>query len=896
MNAELFCLYGVNMEKNRVFKLSTLAISLVIGLSACGSDHKDTSVPASAGSHVPSPDWRDQIIYFLMIDRFNDGDTANDDQGANEYDPSSEKKFSGGDLVGVQQKIDYIQGLGATAVWTTPPVANQWWDPAQNYGGYHGYWARDLQKVDEHFGDLQSYQALAKGLHAQGMYLIQDVVVNHLGNFFTYTGNYDPANPCQGFELIPGALAAGQSLPAPLAQNDCNNASDFSAAIYHWTPAIKDHNDTTQELTYQLSDLDDLNTSTPAVRDYLKQSYRYWIDQVGVDAFRVDTVKFVDHDFYYDFFHAPDGILAEAKKTGRNDFLSLGEIFEASTPYHTEGEEKLIAYLGSQEKPELASVLNFPLQSTMSQVFAGGKPTAELGFRLRKMMTMYPDPYRLGNFIENHDMARLLSQGNPEDLKQALFTMLTLPGIPVIYQGTEQAFTGYRDSMFAGGYREDGQHIDSFDSQSTMYQFIQQLAQLRHNNKVLSRGDLTILAEDKAGAGAFAYRRHLDDAEALVILNTANQAVLLNQMATGLPAGTRLTVLSQLNGETLSSSLVTGENGTLTLALPAKSALLLESDGSGEQPPVDSSMTLATELADQTLTADLPLTGTGTPGSTISLVVDGELQSATQVVVGNDGQWHSTLSIRHFAMGTQDHRLALYNAAQGSSLADINFQTQLAYPDTPSVTVDDSGDGLNGSAGPLGSYSLPQDDSFDKTQSQLAIEEAKLYHAGSNVRLSLKMAKLTDTWVPTNGFDHVGFSIFMHLPEQAGGATVLPKIQASMPDGETWQRQVVAFGWQNSLYSSEGATDSQFGKAISPAPTITVDKSSNTINFDFPSASLGRPASLNGIKFYITTWDLDGLSSSYRPLQVELGPWNFAGGTDQDPRVWDDTPLLNLSE
>ena len=100
------------------------------------------------------------------------------------------------------------------------------------------------------------------------------------------------------------------------------------------------------------------------------------------------------------------------------------------------------------------------------------------------------------------------------------------------------------------------QQPDSFDSQSTMYQFIQQL---RHDNKVLSRGDLTILTEDKAGAGAFAYRRHLDDAEALVILNTASQPVLLNQMVTGLAAGTRLKVLSQLNGDTLPLNLVTGE-------------------------------------------------------------------------------------------------------------------------------------------------------------------------------------------------------------------------------------------------------------------------------------------------------------------------------------------------
>ena len=74
---------------------------------------------------VASPDWRDQVIYFLMIDRFNDGDPSNNDQGANEYDPTSDAKFSGGDLAGVEQKLDYIQGLGASAVWITPPVANR---------------------------------------------------------------------------------------------------------------------------------------------------------------------------------------------------------------------------------------------------------------------------------------------------------------------------------------------------------------------------------------------------------------------------------------------------------------------------------------------------------------------------------------------------------------------------------------------------------------------------------------------------------------------------------------------------------------------------------------------------------------------------------------------------
>lgn len=109
------------------------------------------------------------------------------------------KKFSGGDLVGVSDKLSYIEDLGATSIWITPPVANQWWDAEQNYGGYHGYWARDFQKVDEHFGDMESYQALAREVHARNMFLIQDIVTNHVGNFFTYDDpySYDPSLPCQ---------------------------------------------------------------------------------------------------------------------------------------------------------------------------------------------------------------------------------------------------------------------------------------------------------------------------------------------------------------------------------------------------------------------------------------------------------------------------------------------------------------------------------------------------------------------------------------------------------------------------------------------------------------------------------------------------------------------------
>ena len=108
--------------------------------------------PAVAAPAAPAPasqpvDWRDQVLYFAMIDRFADGDPANNDQGVGVFDPADGSKYSGGDLRGIAQRLDYIQGLGVTGLWITPPVANQWWDGEVRFSGYHGYWASDFSAV-----------------------------------------------------------------------------------------------------------------------------------------------------------------------------------------------------------------------------------------------------------------------------------------------------------------------------------------------------------------------------------------------------------------------------------------------------------------------------------------------------------------------------------------------------------------------------------------------------------------------------------------------------------------------------------------------------------------------------------------------------------------------------
>ncbi len=145
----------------RNFLIQTcLALLLLGGIFSCSDDDS-----GEGSQQVASPDWRKQVIYFIMTDRFCNGDTANDIQipgGIERGNGKTEWGYNGGDLQGIIDKLDYIQGLGVTAVWITPPVLNQWWDGSIPYSGYHGYWASDFTKVDPHYGTLDKYKELAR--------------------------------------------------------------------------------------------------------------------------------------------------------------------------------------------------------------------------------------------------------------------------------------------------------------------------------------------------------------------------------------------------------------------------------------------------------------------------------------------------------------------------------------------------------------------------------------------------------------------------------------------------------------------------------------------------------------------------------------------------------------
>ena len=579
--------------------------------------------PSAPLLHVPSPDWRDQIVYFLLTDRFADGDPKNNDQGRGEYDPKDRNLYSGGDLEGIREKLDYIKGLGATAVWLTPPVANVWYDPVLKMAGYHGYWAEDFKKVDAHMGTLEDYRKLSSALHRRGMYLIQDVVVNHTGDFFHYDGAYDPARPEQGFRRKAGMVPPLPS-QAPFDRNDAHKAADREAAVYHWTPDISDYKDERQRLTYQMSGLDDLNTSAPQVRSALRDSYDHWIKEAGVDGLRFDTAHFVEHDFWRDFIHSTDtaapGVKVCAEKFGRKDFLTFGEVWVNSAPFSDEGERVAAGYLGTQESPEMRSALNFPLAQDLRAVFAKGAAPAQLIYRLGSLNRHFQGGRAAVNFVDNHDMSRFLSEGSQPALVQALTALLTVPGLPAIYAGTEQGLRETRPAMFAAGWGSEGK--DHFDMNNPLYRVIRQLAGLRRRHAAFRRGKLVPLYGASVSAGPLAYR--LDDGheQALVLFNTADEESLLAGLDTGIREGTLMDVRFARGFTTRSLQIALG--GRLTLRMPARGVLVLLSTGKTSPVAAPKGKISITDFPNRdSLTRAVEVSGASDGVKEVSLVIDG---------------------------------------------------------------------------------------------------------------------------------------------------------------------------------------------------------------------------------------------------------------------------------
>lgn len=874
--------------------IRTLGASLILSsliATACVSVEPEQAEPLSINDasdalllHVPSPDWRDQIIYFIMTDRFNDGDPSNNDQGVGAFDPSKEHYYSGGDIEGIIDELDYIQGLGATAVWATPLIYNQWKNPRHDFTGYGGYYGLNFSEIDPHNGTIETYQLLSDQLHRRGMYLIQDIVVNHSAFLFEYDETYNADDTLSGFRLLePEGLAQQDRVLSPFDQFDRANADHAEAGIYNWTPAITDYQNLgDKQFTHQLGGLADINTKNPVVIDVFKQVYGDWIRKAGVDAFRIDTVRYVEPSFFDQFMNDEDGVLAQARETGRNAFLTFGEVLDYSQPFDNAGERALSVYLGTDTDPILSSVISFPLKQDFKTVFAQGKPTAHLAYRLEQHMKMYRTPYLSPTLIDNHDVERFLASGSKAGFKQALATMFTVPGIPTIYQGTAQALQETRQAMFKGGYLSTQDH---FDQTTELYQFIAELARLRRSNTVLSRGAMEITGSSEYGPGLLAFRRSSDSQTLDILLNTSDQPLLVDNYEFEEPINGPLELHFS---ENLDPELRTVE-GRLTTILPAR-AILVASQSRDDAPDQENSSAArapSLKLADAKEThvhqSDIALAGSShSAGSEIWLVKNGDIDQAVKVQTDLNGDWTYTHPVEN--LGEEYFYLVAYDPAQNLASDRLSLRTRVLDPSISYSRDDPEGD----DHGPNGTY---VDMQHDSANGQKDLRGVSAIAGGEILKLELTMDAVTTDWLPPNQFDNVAFNIFFDLPDRTGAA-FLPELNAEMPNGIDWDLAHISYGWGNTTFSAQGATRSLAGERFGATPLIEVDKVNRTVTFTYKGSDYGVP-SWDGVNIYIATWDIAG-EGAYVLLGPEPEDWAFGGGAPNDPRILDDHLIVGL--
>ena len=827
--------------------------------------------------HVDSPDWRVQVIYMLLIDRFDDGDASNNDQGHGEHDPARATHFSGGDLQGVIDRIDYLQSMGVTALWVSPPVENQWWSSLYQATGWHGYWATNFRKIDPHFGTLDDYKRLSHELHSNGMYLIQDIVANHTANWFTYDGEYDPEDTAKNFRLLePDSHQPAPTQP-PFHMIDRLNPEHFEADIYHWTPSISDYGDLERRTTWQLGALADINTENPVVIRELKDTYKYWMDEVGVDGYRIDTIIYVPFEFWHRWSRDDDGIYAHARAIGKDHFLTFGETFLLSDPFDDAGEREIIDLMVRDGKEGVNSMLGFPLYQEINRVFGQGQPPRQLEYRLDRFMDMYPDPYVIPNFVDNHDTPRFLATGHVAALKQALAMVFTIPGIPIIYQGTEQGLPETRMAMYEGGHRN---REGSFDADSDLFVYLQQLSELRRSNPLMTRGTLEVLASETAGPGLLAYRRDYQGDQAVVLFNTADHSILMDRIDVGAEPGT---IFDPLFTERFESDIVADDSGRLSLTLPGRSIAVSRPTERRVASVEVESIDLRVDPigSDSVFVRDFELSGSvNQAGADLQLLINGNADRRRDFMANENGRWTVTVPVRD--LGRRASYAQIFARESGELSAPIHYTSNVEDA-AIAVQKDDPPDDAHG---PTGAYVSPLQ---QESRRQREIESVRIRSAGGGLELTLTMAEVTDVWLPPNGFDNVVVTTFIDLPGMEG-ARELPLLDANMPDDLTWDLAHFATGWISYAYRATGASADREGEKLGTSPEAIGDSKTRTIRMFYDGDRFGVD-DWSGARFYVTTWDTTG-EGVYVDFQPEPSEWFFSGGSPGDPKVMDDVLVV----
>ncbi|MFC8422567.1 pullulanase-type alpha-1,6-glucosidase [Streptomyces sp. NPDC057236] len=686
--------------------VAALAAALVQPVTAGAATPPAPPSDAKLAKSPARHDLTREQFYFVLPDRFANGDTRNDRGGltgsrlSTGYDPTDKGFYQGGDLKGLTKRLDYIKGLGTTAIWMAPIFKNQ---PVQGTGkdasaGYHGYWITDFTQVDPHFGTNDDLETLIDEAHDKGMKVFFDVITNHTADIVDYEEKsygylskgafpyltkdgvpFDDADYADGSRKFP--RVDGGSFPRTPVVPDAKKRVKVPSwlndpEMYH------NRGDSTfagESAEYgDFSGLDDLWTERPEVVDGMEKIYQRWVRDFDIDGFRIDTVKHVNMEFWTQWATALD---AYAAKKGRDDFFMFGEVYSADTdvtaPYVTRG--------------RLDATLDFPFQEAARQY-------ASQGGSAKKLASVFGDDYKYATdkanayeqvtFLGNHDMGRFgtfLTQDNPgasdaELLKKDMLAnelMFLSRGNPVVYYGDEQGFTGAggdkdaRQTLFASrtaDYLDDDligtgrTHAeDTYDTRAPLYRQISALAKLRKAHPALTDG---IQQERYAadGAGVYAFSRTgtgKDTTEYVVAFNNSEEA----EKATFTTGSARMT-FKGIHGT--DATVTSDADKKITVTVPAGSAIVLKASGP-----------LAGPAAKPTVTLEAPEAGaTGTVEVTAD-VEGGRLNRVVFAAQTGNGRWRT--------LGSADHAPYKVTHTIGE---DVPAGTALRYK---AVVIDSAG-------------------------------------------------------------------------------------------------------------------------------------------------------------------------------------------------------------
>lgn len=491
----------------------------------------------------PSPaDWRDEWIYFLMVDRFNN--TAAPPLHPPFDDPNC-YEYQGGKFSGIKAQLPYIKALGAGAIWLSPVLKNAMFDQ----GSYHGYGIQDFLSANPYFADTpanadQELRDLVDAAHQAGLYVIMDIVLNHAADVFAYASNLGgsdapysdtrmnvawrdaigAANAAYTApNLVPSAGTDALIWPVELQQNEYFRRQGDPAP----------YDDTVGDFP----PFKQLSTWETDVQNFLIRAYQYVIARFDIDGFRIDTLRYLKGDLPRLFGNS---MREFALSIGKKNFFTYGEVLDGNE------EADIAEFIGrsttdaSDEMVGVDAALDYPLYNNLVPVLKGSGVPASIAamYQNRKMdeqyvLSSHGDATRFFvTFLDNHDNKARIRYLPPngattydDQVTAGLACLLALPGIPCIYYGTEQGLHGagtdpaVREALWGG---------PGFQTANLFYVQVQHMAAVRASQAALRygrfyfrpiSGDQCNFGISTTAPGILAFSRILNDQEVLTIAN-----------------------------------------------------------------------------------------------------------------------------------------------------------------------------------------------------------------------------------------------------------------------------------------------------------------------------------------------------------------------------------------